>query len=437
MEIIICYIVIYLVEAFIIKQYCSTLFVSRHTASIEWSTVLLLYGFLFAVSFVENPILNTVAFLIMNFIFMFFSYEIKGTTALFHSVIATISMCLSELVIVGIVSNLATNYYKSDTYLKNLIFLTLTSKPLYFLFLFTISHGLVKTPKNQGKTNAREIILFSIIPLVSFWVALTFSSICYYAKLPDDINRMITISSILLLLSNIIIYGIYAHSTEKNREFTELQLQLQKENDAVSYYKMLLSQNEAQNVLIHDIKKHLQAIALLNQQNEPEKVASYIDNLVSSSDLQTGARMSDNEFFNAILCRYKRYCTEHQISFHTDIRSSTVNFMAENDLTALFCNLLDNAIESAIKQTDSLIELHVAFKSEANLTVITMINSCRINPFRKSDGKLPSTKKDSVRHGFGLKSINRIIERYHGHMELYYDEEERLFHTIITLKKPV
>ena len=46
LEIIICYIVIYLVEAFIIKQYCSTLFVSRHAASIEWSTVLLLYGFL-------------------------------------------------------------------------------------------------------------------------------------------------------------------------------------------------------------------------------------------------------------------------------------------------------------------------------------------------------------------------------------------------------
>lgn len=367
---------------------------------------------------------------------MFFSYEIKGTTALFHSVIATISMCLSELVIVGIVSNLATNYYKSDIYLKNLILLTLTSKPLYFLFLL-ISHGLVKTPKNQGKTNAHEIILFSIIPLVSFWVALTFSSICYYAKLPDDINHMITISSILLLLSNIIIYGIYAHSTEKNREFTELQLQLQKENDSVSYYKMLLLQNEAQNVLIHDIKKHLQAIALLNQQNDPEKIASYIDNLVSSSDLQTGIRMSDNEFFNAILCRYKHYCTEHQISFHTDIRSGTVNFIAENDLISLFCNLLDNAVESAVKQPDSLIELHVAFKSEANLTVITVINSCRINPFRKSDGKLPSTKKDSMRHGFGLKSMNRIIQRYHGNMELYYDEEERLFHTIITLKKPV
>ena len=99
MEIIICYIVIYLVEAFIIKQYCSTLFVSRHAASIEWSTVLLLYGFLFAVSFVENPILNTVAFLFINFIFMFFSYEIKGTTALFHSVIATISICLFHTII--------------------------------------------------------------------------------------------------------------------------------------------------------------------------------------------------------------------------------------------------------------------------------------------------------------------------------------------------
>ena len=434
MEIIICYIIIYLIEAFTIKQYCSSLFISKHSASIVSATVVLLYSILFAISFIENALLNTLAFLILNFIFMLFSYDVEWITALFHSVVTTITMCLSELVIVGIVSNLATNYYRSDSYLENLIFLTLTSKPLYFFILYMISHILINPPKKQHGNNTLEIILFSIIPLVSFWVALTFVSICYYAELPNNINRMVTVSAILLLLSNLVIYGIYAHSAEKNQNFTELQLELQKESDAVLYYKMLLERNEVQNILIHDIKKHLQSISLLNEQGNTKKISAYIARLISSSNLQTDVRVCDNELLNAILCRYKRYCTEHHISIHTDIRSDTVNFMTENDLTSLFCNLMDNAIESASKQKDPLIELYVTFKPQANLTVITLINSCSSNPFHKSNGKLCSTKKDNAKHGFGLKSITRIIQRYHGNMELYYDKNDQLFHTIITLK---
>ena len=70
---------------------------------------------------------------------------------------------------------------------------------------------------------------------------------------------------------------------------------------------------------------------------------------------------------------------------------------------------------------------------QAELTVITVVNSCRTNPFQKN-GKLISTRKDSARHGFGLKSVERIVLRYNGNMELYYDEEERMFHAVITLK---
>ena len=34
-----------------------------------------------------------------------------------------------------------------------------------------------------------------------------------------------------------------------------MQLLLQKESDSVEYYEMMLSQNENQSILIHDIKK--------------------------------------------------------------------------------------------------------------------------------------------------------------------------------------
>lgn len=45
--------------------------------------------------------------------------------------------------------------------------------------------------------------------------------------------------------------------------------------------------------------------------------------------------------------------------FHTDIRSDTVQNIYQHDLTSLFCNLLDNALESADNIPDSFIELTV------------------------------------------------------------------------------
>ena len=46
MEIALCYIAIYLAEAFIIKQYCSTLFVSKYPDRIEFLIIFIFYGIL-------------------------------------------------------------------------------------------------------------------------------------------------------------------------------------------------------------------------------------------------------------------------------------------------------------------------------------------------------------------------------------------------------
>lgn len=435
MEIALCYIAIYLAEAFIIKQYCSTLFVSKYPGRIEFLIIFIFYGILFGISFMENPLWNIASFLIINFILFLLLYDIKWTTALFHSIIVTIVMGLTELVFVSIVTNLASTFYSPDTYFKNAITLSLTSKPFYFLFLYGISHILVKSPNSNEKNTTKEILLFAISPLISFWITFTFITICYYTKLPPTISRLITVSYLLLLIANLGIYGIYIYSGEKNRRFTNLQLELQKESDAVSYYKMLLTRDEAQNILIHDIKKHLQAIAVLSAGGEPEKIAPYIDRLCVSSDLQTTARLCDNELLNAILCRYMRDCKEHRIDFRVDIRSDALTFVAENDLTSLFCNLLDNAFEAAARQDHAHIELSVVYRPQADLTAIKLLNSCRTNPFQKN-GSLISTKKDCARHGYGLKSVERIVRRYNGNMELYYDDAEKMFHAMVTLKLP-
>ena len=212
-----------------------------------------------------------------------------------------------------------------------------------------------------------------------------------------------------------------------------MRLQLQKEYDTAEYYKLLLEEDEAKSILIHDIKKHLNSIALLNEQGEPGKIDTYIGNLISSSCLQTSVRICDNDMLNAILCRYVRSATEKGISMRTDIRSECLTFMSDDDLTTMFCNLLDNAMDAVLLAGEGYIELSIAPKENTPFTILTMINTCRVNPF-DAQGKLPTTKRDKLHHGYGMKSIARIAGKYGGDMKSYYDEESRTFHTIIMIK---
>lgn len=432
MEKYIYYTIIYFVEALILWQYCLPLFNFKYPSRIRAIVLTILYGIL-SVIFALNLVgINTLLFLVANFIYILFMHETSLLTAIFHAAITTTTMGLCELAFINLFPNMANNYYNSPDYLEKLTIIAIGSKLLYFLVLYLISHFISKS-KEKKQPSKKETLLILAIPLISICITLTLLYICINAELPTLLTRMIIISALLLLIINVFTWMIYSHIQRKNIEFTEMQIQLQKEYDTSEYYRMLLQQDESQRILIHDIKKHLQSIALLNKKGQTDKVAAYINQLVNSSDLQTSARMCDNDIFNAILCRYNQQCIAQKIPFRTDIRSGVVDYIDDNDLTSLFCNLLENAMEAAANYSDGYIELSVNNRPNITLTVITLVNSCRLNPFNKH-GELTSTKVKSSRHGFGMKSIQRIVNRYQGEMQNYYKEEDHTFHTIIILR---
>jgi sensor histidine kinase YesM len=96
---------------------------------------------------------------------------------------------------------------------------------------------------------------------------------------------------------------------------------------------------------------------------------------------------------------------------------------------------LDNAVESAENIPDSFIEPTVQRKEISPFIIIIVINSSRNAPVYDHDGLPISHKLDKKRHGFGLKSIRKIINQYNGDLQMYYDGDSGTFHTIITLKQ--
>ena len=63
------------------------------------------------------------------------------------------------------------------------------------------------------------------------------------------------------------------------------------------------------------------------------------NNLWNLLTLRETTNICDNEMLNAILFAAISANARQHIHFHTDIRSGTVQYIYQHDLTSLFCNL--------------------------------------------------------------------------------------------------
>lgn len=156
-----------------------------------------------------------------------------------------------------------------------------------------------------------------------------------------------------------------------------------------------------------------------------------MQNLLRTS-YQDQVKVSDNHFLNLILSRYIQLCRDQNIAFETDIRAGLLGFLDYQDMTALFTNLLDNAVASASEmESYSFIDLRIRHLPESSCTLISLINSCPSSPYDALTGTLSTKKKNKMRHGYGMRSVSRVVKAHQGNMDLYYDDESKTFHTTV------
>lgn len=430
-----CLLFSFLVEAIVLWQYTVTLFLPKGQTKTRLFLLCFSYFSLFVLSLFDIKWLNAFVYLLVNFLFLLSQYQLKWHSAMFHSAVLTAVMSMCELTVFSVMEHFVPHFFSQASSFHNIILFAIFSKLIFFTVIYTLMHVLKKSQEYSRKHEQHSPLLV-FIPLISVYIMLIFVAVHDSCVLSSMLSFMITVGAVLLLVTNLFVFGIDLRNQKKNLEFTEMQLLLQKEAATAEYYKMLLSQNENQSILIHDIKKHLQSIHALNSKKEHNKLSAYIERLLDSSDLKESARLCDHELLNTILCRYQRQCKENQILFHTDIRHGTIDFIADSDLTSLFCNLLDNAVEAACRNPEAFIEINSSKRSNAPWIVISVINSSRQDPFLNSNGMLISNKPNKRKHGFGLKSIRKTVSKYHGEIKMYFHKDTMTFHTIIFLKQP-
>lgn len=166
------------------------------------------------------------------------------------------------------------------------------------------------------------------------------------------------------------------------------------------------------NAKCHNLKH--QIAALKNMPSEARDSAiGEIENAVKIYDLSFHTK---NEVLNTILTEKSMFCEKNKIRLTYVGDGAELDFISTIDLCTLFGNAIDNAIECVSQYPDEEQRvISVTIHKQGKFVAIQM-NNCFYGKLKIKDGLPVTSKKDVRYHGFGMKSIRKIAEKYSGTM---------------------
>lgn len=428
----ICYLFIFIFEQFISYLY----FKSKYEFKRKTWIIFICYFISFIVQYTTNlfnsPYLNLLSFFVCNLSIVLICFSSTLKQSLFDVVLLEGIMITTEVVIMYLFSSILKIDLLECKNNELIIFLeTAATKILYFIIAYIISRFSKKADKYKSVINKYSVLLF-LMPVSSILVISSYAYLSFNYNVNITTNFLFTFSSLIMLISNIIIFIIHERIIDVLIKNTELELEKQKLHINEEYYIELEKQYDSSNILIHDIKKCLGNIKGLLLQNDNSKAIEYIDSIYDGYDIKQIKKYSNNKLINVIVSRYAQLCYNNNIEFSADIRDVNFSFIKDSEITALFDNLFENAFEATKKCPNKFINIEVDYRNE-NYIFIKMLNSINNKPLFQN-GVPITTKKDKKGHGIGIKSILKIVKKYHGNLDYTYIENENIFVTTILLK---
>lgn len=423
-----CYLVAFLAEAMIVLWYMGDLFTERRKISQIVVFTLGGYLLLYAVQLLNITVLNTISFFVVNCLLMFFCYDCAIKTSILHSAFLSFIMTIAEVLIALFMSLIVGDFAAYTHDFRVLVTMAILSKFLYLVFAFIGAR--IFAPHKKASEEPGMMVLFCSLPIFSMVISIIIVYIGLRTELTEATGIMMLVNVLALLVVNLIFLMLYNYIQKENTENLALQLRLQKGEADAEYYQTMQEQSENQRILIHDIKNHLHTIEGIAQRHSDQEISEYIAELESTLNTHTMSRLCSDPVLNLLLYRGKEECRAKDIDLQLDIRENGTAFMDAPSITTLYGNLLSNAIEAASVSREKIIELSVVRHQEQGLVMVSIVNSCDEAPLPNMTGGFRTRKQTGI-HGVGLKSIARVVRKFHGMETTRYDSTEHKFHHVI------
>jgi Histidine kinase-, DNA gyrase B-, and HSP90-like ATPase. len=376
-------------------------------------------GVSLAFSFLGNGIINLVVLLIIPVIGHYFYNNLRIYIMYYTALV--VAVYLTDIVINTIISLMISHgmiyFINTESYY---ILLVITTRLIEFMILRILVWVIQR--KLHEQISIKQLIGYFILPLYS--VLNLFSMVYFIQVYPSEENMFLfTINIVILIGLNIYFAGVFDVISKNNHLENELSLNQQQQQIHVRYYENLEQKYDSTRKLIHDIRNHIQAMEQLYEVQKNEEGCQYAKDVHAMLNQMGHKYYTDNKILNIIL--NDKVQTMQANGITDDIKIGVdIHFVRDVDLTSLFANILDNAIEAARQSEEKYIVLRIA--AVHDFITITLKNSIAHQPIKQGNSFL-STKDNH--EGLGLKNAEWVVKKYKG--DIQYEWGEKYFITRI------
>lgn len=366
----------------------------------------------------------------MTIIIAKFQYNIKLIKAICISIIYwMLLICIDALsmsftIWINLINDmsilLTNNIYRVESIAIGKIFL-ITILYLYKSYFFEIDSDV-----------HRKILTYMSIPIFTN-IVLFFIIFKYIFKYSEgtliDKNQLFTITTVLFLSSISLISLIKKIQTD-NKLLMENNMIEKISSMKNEYYKNLESKQLKIELLSHDMKNHISCIEGMYENNID--IRPYLNN-IKKTIRNNNIYHTGNVTLDIILNDKKDLCDKYNINFIALIDFSKCKFIKDIDICDIFSNILDNAIEACNKIT--LYPKEIILKGNViNDFYIIKAENTKINDILIKGNDILTDKTDTLKHGFGIKSIKNSINKYDGTCLIEHNKSR--FTMIISIPMP-
>lgn len=258
----------------------------------------------------------------------------------------------------------------------------------------------------------REVLLFCLITL---FINVAVNSVIELKA--GSRNELYITGLVLQSACMMLMLGLFVTMSDRIRLINEKKIINTIREQQEKQYKFAEINAEMLSIRAHDLKH--QVAVLRAGGEEAEKLLSELEELTDNYGYVTNR---SHNAINTVIAEKWMYCRAHDIKLSRMVDPDALNFMENTDVYALIGNILDNCVEAVMHIEDKNKRVITITVSERGGAVSLSTNNYYEGQLKMSDGLPVTTKPDGDNHGFGMRSIRCIVDKYDGNIQVTTDD---------------
>lgn len=247
----------------------------------------------------------------------------------------------------------------------------------------------------------------------------------WFARHFSIIIPLLAIGMIVILIDGFI-YTSAATIAKQKLEIMERQDRIMKQYiDSLELYRKRIG------IIEHDNRHLMTCLSELIQKGNTDRALQLL-HAEAGKESQVN-QYCNNSLLNALLEDFFQRSQAIGVPFSCTVRLPEEIEIDDNDLTSLFMNIANNAIEhcSTLEKNPSSF-IRILIYTHGGFLVIRSENT-EESALQMRNGRIHTSKQDDGRpHGLGLESIRMTAEKYGGRVTI--SEENKIFHISVILE---